>query len=305
MIQMASTHPPTGVTVGERRTVLADVDTRTVDIDGDGPPLLLIHGYADSADTWRPLLEHLGAGDRAATAFDLRGFGTAEALDAAELLMPQWDAMVEAAVVELSDRHDGADVIVVGNSLGGALALRAAQADDLPIAGIVPIAPAGLHMAGWFSAIENEWLVRLLRISPVPVPERIVKPIVGRVYRSLVFSDPRAADPGHVASFSRHVGTFAQSMGVLDTGRRLMPELLDPFELRRIDCPLLLIWGDRDRMVFTTGAERVLRTVDYSDIEVIPNCGHCPQLEVPDLLAGLLLEFPDNLEYAPPKRRAG
>ena len=88
-------------------------------------------------------------------------------------------------------------------------------------------------------------------------------------------------------------------MGVLDTGRRLLPELGDPFELDRIDCPLLLIWGERDRMVFTTGAERVLRTVDYSDIEVIPDCGHCPQVEVPDLLAELLLGFPDNLEYAP------
>jgi pimeloyl-ACP methyl ester carboxylesterase len=148
-------------------------------------------------------------------------------------------------------------------------------------------------------------LIRLLRVSPFPVPERIVRPIVGRVYRSLVFSDPREADPGHVESFSRHIGTFARSMGVLDIGRRLIPELTDPFELKRIDCPLLLVWGDRDRMVFTTGAERVLRTIDYSDIEVIPNCGHCPQLEVPELLAELLLGFPDNLEYAPDERRAG
>jgi pimeloyl-ACP methyl ester carboxylesterase len=55
-------------------------------------------------------------------------------------------------------------------------------------------------------------------------------------------------------------------------------------------------------MVFTTGAERVLRTVDYSDIEVIPGCGHCPQVEVPDVLAALLLDFPGNLEYAPQQR---
>jgi pimeloyl-ACP methyl ester carboxylesterase len=296
---MSSTQRSRAVTGYERPASLAGVDTRLVGIEGEGPPLLLIHGYADSADTWRPLLERLARADRAAAAFDLRGFGTAEALDPAELLLPQWDAMVEAAVIELSERGAGSEVIVVGNSLGGALALRAAQREDLPIAGIVPIAPAGLHMAGWFSAIESEWLIRLLRISPFPVPERIVKPIVGRVYRSLVFSEPRAADPGHVESFARHVGSFAQSMGVLDTGRRLMPELLDPFELRRIECPLLLIWGDRDRMVFTTGAERVLSAVDYSDIEVIPNCGHCPQLEVPDVLAELLLGFPGNLEYAP------
>ncbi len=293
-----STRRPPRLTPTERRTELAGTDTRVLEIDGDGPPLLFLHGYADSADTWRPLYEHLALAGRPAAAFDLRGFGTAEPLDPSQLLMEQWDPMVEAAINQLSERHHGADVIVVGNSLGGALSLRAAERDDLPIAGIVPIAPAGLHMAGWFSAIESEWLVRLLRISPVPVPGQLVKPIVGRVYRSLVFGDPRSADPAHVESFSRHIGTFAQSMGVLDTGRRLMPELADPFELQKIDCPLLLIWGDRDRMVFTTGAERVLRTVDYSDIEVIPDCGHCPQLEVPEQLAELLVGFPGNLEYS-------
>ena len=206
--------------------------------------------------------------------------------------------MVEAAVEELAEEHDE-DTYVVGNSLGGALSLRAAQRNGAPVAGIVPIAPAGLHMAGWFSAIEREWLVRLLRLSPVPVPDRFVRPIVGRVYRTLAFADPGAVDPGVVDAFAGHLAGFAQSMGVLDTGRRLLPELDDPFELERIDCPLLLVWGERDRMVFTTGAERVLRTVDYSDIEVIPGCGHCPQVEVPDVLAGLLLEFPGNLEYAP------
>ena len=85
-------------------------------------------------------------------------------------------------------------------------------------------------------------------------------------------------------------------MAVLDVGRRLLPELEDPFDLKAIDCPLLLVWGERDKMVYTAGAERVLRTVDYSDIEVIPNCGHCPQVEVPDRLAELLEAFPESLE---------
>ena len=294
---MASTRSATGLI--EQRRRLAGVETRTLSLAGEGPPLLLLHGYADSADTWRPMLERFAEAGRAATALDLRGFGTADPLDPRKLLLPQWDAMVDAAVADLGAAH-GDRVYVVGNSLGGALALRAAEREELPVAGIVPIAPAGLHMAGWFSAIEREWLVRLLQLSPVPVPDRSVKPIVSRVYRTLAFGDPGTADPGVVETFAGHLAGFAQSMGVLDTGRRLLPELSDPFELERIDCPLLLIWGERDRMVFTTGAERVLRTVDYSDIEVIPDCGHCPQVEVPDVLAGLLLGFPDNLEYAPP-----
>jgi pimeloyl-ACP methyl ester carboxylesterase len=293
--QMTSTRAAARLT--ESRTRIAGVETRTLAVEGEGPPVLMLHGYADSADTWRAMLERFATAGRAAIALDLRGFGTAEPLDPLEPLLPQWDAMVDEAVHELGAGHEG--VHIVGNSLGGCLALRAAERDELPVAGIVPIAPAGLHMASWFSAIEREWLVRILRLSPVPVPDAIVKPIVGRVYRTLAFGDPGGADPGVVEAFTGHLASFARSMGVLDTGRRLLPELNDPFRLDEVDCPLLLIWGERDRMVFTTGAERVLRTVDYSDIEVIPDCGHCPQVEVPDLLAELLLGFPGNLEYAP------
>ena len=185
---------------------------------------------------------------------------------------------------------------MVGNSLGGCLSLRAAERMDLPIGGIVPIAPAGLHMARWFPIIESERLIRLLRLSPVPVPEVVVREVVSRVYRTLAFNDPKRADSSVVSSFSKHIGTVDRSMAVLDIGRRLLPELEDPFDLKRIDCPLLLVWGERDKMVYTAGAERVLRTVDYSDIEVIPDCGHCPQVEVPDRLAELLDVFPESLE---------
>lgn len=278
--------------MAERRADLGGAETRALTVEGDGPPVLFLHGFADSADTWRPLLARMADAGRAATAIDLTGFGTASELDPAGPLLPQWDAIVEAALVETSVEAGGEDVVVVGNSLGGCLAMRAAQDPDLPIAGVVPIAPAGLHMARWFPIIEGERLIRLLRMSPLPVPEAVVREVVGRVYRTLAFHDHRIVDPEQIASFAKHLSTIERSMGVLDVGRRLLPELESPFDLRAIDCPLLLIWGERDRMVYTDGAERVLRTVDYSDIEILPDTGHCPQVEAPDRMAELLLEFP-------------
>lgn len=290
---MDATRRTAALTAREHRVALGGAGTRLIEIEGSGPPLLLLHGYADSADTWRPLLRELERAGRAASAVDLRGFGTAAALDRGAML-PQWDALVAAAVQRAAD--DGEQVVVVGNSLGGALALRAAERDDLPIAGIIPIAPAGLHMARWFSVIESTQLVRLLRYSPLPIPEALVRPIVARIYRELVFHDRAGADRDVVDSFVGHIGTLERSTAVLEIGRRLLPELEDPFDLGRIDCPLLLVWGERDRMVYTDGAERVLRTVDYSDIEVIPDCGHCPQVERPELLAELVLRFPQPTE---------
>jgi pimeloyl-ACP methyl ester carboxylesterase len=277
---------------------LGAVATRRLSVPGSGTPFLFLPGFADSADTWRPLITELADAGRPAAAIDLGGFATADDLDRSQPLLPQWDRMAGKAILELSAAHGGGEVFVVGNSLGGSLAMRAAEHPELPVAGIVPIAPAGLEMARWFPVIEGERLIRLLRYSPLPVPELVVRELVGRVYASLVFSTRDRADPEAIASFTRHISSVERGQAILDVGRRLLPELgAAPFKLERIDCPLLLIWGERDRMVFTGGAERVLRTVPYSDIAVIPACGHCPQVEAPQRLAEMLLDFPDGYEH--------
>jgi pimeloyl-ACP methyl ester carboxylesterase len=51
------------------------------------------------------------------------------------------------------------------------------------------------------------------------------------------------------------------------------------------------VWGDRDRLVFHRGAERVLDVVPGSRLELLPGVGHCPQVEAPDRLTELLLSF--------------
>jgi len=292
---MTSTRAGTDLILSES-TVLGGIGTRRLSVEGGGTPLLLIHGFADSADTWAPLLGELADAGRAATAIDLAGFGASEALRREGGLLPQWDAMVAEAIAELSEAH-GSPVYVAGNSLGGCLAMRAAESDALPVAGIVPIAPAGLDMARWFGAIEGERLLKLLQLSPVPIPEIIVREVVGRVYSNLAFSSPGRASAEAVASFTSHIASVDRGQEILATGRRLLPELRSPFRLERISCPLLLIWGERDRMVFTTGVERVLRTVPYSDVEIIPGCGHCPQVEVPEQLVQMLLDFPHAYEH--------
>ena len=281
--------------IRERRLKLAGVATRALEVDpeldGDAPPLLLLHGWSDSADTWRTLLPTLARRGHRAMALDMPGFGGAAHLRENVGVMPQLDAFAVAAIEVESERAGGGSVIVAGNSLGGAVSMRAAERDDLPLAGIVPIAPAGLSMARWFRIIEGERLLRLLLASPVPLPEIVVRDAVGRVYRTVAFADPRSVDPAVVAGFTRYVRTQADVSRILGTGRRLLPELQDPFRLDRVRLPLLLVWGDSDRMVFAAGADRVLRTVPGSRIEVIERCGHCPQIEATERLAGLLVDF--------------
>ncbi len=276
----------------EHRLRVAGFETRALELDGSGPPLILLHGWSDSADTWRPLLDLMRRAGRPAVALDMPGYGTASALEPDEPILPQLDRFLRAALVRFTQ---GKPALVAGNSLGGCVALRAAADPGVPISGVVPIAPAGLDMAGWFGVIEGERLIRTLLASPIPVPQAIVRSAVGQVYRQVAFARPRRIDPRLISSFTSHMSSAGDVARILASGRRLLPELEDPFELGRISCPVLLLWGDSDRMVFSSGADRLLREVPEVRFEVIEECGHCPQLEAPKRLAGLIEGFTQEL----------
>lgn len=272
----------------EHRLTLAGYETRALELEGQGPPLVLLHGWADSADTWRLVLDRLARAGRRALALDLPGFGEASPLRNGAVL-PQLDSFLEAAL-EVAAPKGGA--IVAGNSLGGSSALRAAERPELGIAGVVPVAPAGLDMARWFVLVERDPVVRAVLASPLPLPGFVMRRAVGEVYRRLVFRRPGKIDPAVLSTFSSHLDGKEAAGRALATGRRLLPELRDPFELDRIACPVLLVWGRQDLMVFQTGAERVLAAAPEARLEVIDDCGHCPQLEAPERFTDLLLGFP-------------
>lgn len=274
----------------EYRVTLAGYETRALELEGDGPPLLLLHGYADSADTWRSVLHRLGRAGRRTLALDLPGFGAATRLNREDGVLPQLDRFVAAAIHRLAD-ETGQPVVVAGNSLGGCAALRAAADPSLPIAAIIPIGPAGFDHPVWFSAIEAQPVLRHLLAAPVPLPEAVVRAAVGEGFRQLAFAHPRAAAQEVIAAFTAHHRSTRDLRRYLATGRRMLPELVDPFDLAAITVPVMLIWGDRDRMVTHRGARHVMEAIPQTRYELLQDVGHCPQLEVPDRIAALLQEF--------------
>jgi pimeloyl-ACP methyl ester carboxylesterase len=274
----------------EHRLELAGYATRALELEGDGPPLLLLHGYSDSADTWRTLLARLGRQGRRALALDLPGFGTATRLHRDEPVLPQLDRFAGAAIRHLAGEA-GAPVVVAGNSLGGCVALRVAPDPALPIAAIVPIGPAGFDHPVWFAAIEAQPVLRHLLAAPVPLPEVVVRAAVGEGFRQLAFAHPRAAAQEVISAFTAHHRSTRDLRRYLATGRRMLPELVDPFDLAAITVPVMLIWGDRDRMVTHRGSRHLLEALPDTRYELLEDVGHCPQLEAPDRVAALLQEF--------------
>jgi pimeloyl-ACP methyl ester carboxylesterase len=289
----------------EHRIELAGYRTRVLELEGDGVPIVMFHGYADSADTWRQMLAALGKVGRRAVAVDLPGFGTADRLTP-DPVLPQLDAFAAAAVRYAARGRGSAGrrVIAVGNSLGGCVSLRLAEREPQRVAGIVGIAPAGLEMSRLLHLVQRDPVLHSLLALPAPVPGVVLRAAVARLYRRLAFADPRAIDPHVISAFTWHHRDRSRVAHYLDTAHRLLPELRSPFALERISVPVLLVWGDRDRLVFHRGAERVLAEVDGSRLELLEGIGHCPQIEAPDRVCELLLSFSDEIE-GPADRGAG
>ena len=257
-------------------------------MDGDGPAILLMHGFTDSADTWRPVLTELAAVGRRAVAVDLPGHGHAAPLG--RPAFAELDAFTDAFVAA---HADGAAPVLAGNSLGGLFALRAAARGDT-VSAVAGLDPAGLAhtlrlqvvaaLATWF----DPWLGPLDR---VPVPAGVVRRGTTTLHRRLTEGqgDPELAAyyTGHVHGL-RDVARWLGDLAALSTGDRQ-----HPLALADIDCPVLLIWGRRDRIADIRGADRLLAVVPNSRLAVV-DAGHCPQIQLPHQVARLLADLPES-----------
>jgi pimeloyl-ACP methyl ester carboxylesterase len=281
----------------EHRLTLAGYKTRALELEGTGPPLLLVHGFADSADTWRHLLATLGRAGRRALAVDLPGFGTATPL-AKGAILPQLDAFADDLLAHALGESGEREAVLVGNSLGGCVGLRLAERAGARLGGVVAVAPAGLAMSRWVGVIERDPLVRTLLALPFPVPRAVVREALGAAFGRFAFARPGRIDRKVFDAFCSHHPDRASVARLLDLAHRVVAELHDPFDLPRIGCPVLLVWGKKDRLVFPVGANRVLEAVPGSRLELIDDCGHCPQIEVPERMADLVLTFPGALVRA-------
>jgi pimeloyl-ACP methyl ester carboxylesterase len=277
--------PASSSTLTEEAVRVGPFRTRALALDGDGPMFVLLHGFADSADTWRPVLSLLGAEGRSAVALDLPGFARAAPLAEDEPVLSQLAAFAAAAVHRYSE--DG-PCVIVGNSLGGSAALLA-SADGAPAGRVVALAPAGFDMGGWIYRIETFTLLRaLLRVPPL-APGFVVQRMVAQIYRQLAIEDQSRVGSDVVSAFSRHLRARATLVGCLRVADRLAPELSEPFELEAVDVPVDLVWGRQDGMLPYANAKLAMKQLPQARLTTIEGCGHCPQVERPEVVAEVLL----------------
>jgi pimeloyl-ACP methyl ester carboxylesterase len=248
-----------------QKTILAEFRWSEV---GTGEPVLFLHGLFGSVEHWEATLEALGAGRR----------GMALALPIFE--MPPDDLSVTSLrryVEDFLDAERIPEAVVVGNSLGGQIALDLALHAPRRVRALVLAGSAGLLERRFTRKVPH-------RPSATFVRERMTE----------VFHDPALVTPAWVEAIRELVQQRSYALRVLQITRSARNVSLEA-RLGEVRCPTRLVWGTDDRITPLSAAFRFLHGIPGADLRLIPRCGHAPMLERPEAFGHALIEFLDNL----------
>ncbi|MBJ8345732.1 alpha/beta fold hydrolase [Antrihabitans sp. YC2-6] len=272
--------------IAETRVCYNGVHTRELSVAGDGPPIVLFHGFADSADTWRPMLERLEQAGRAAVAVDLPGFGAADARTAGPLL-PQFDGFADAVVAV----HRPA--VLVGNSLGSATAVRTAtrHGRDTVCALFTIDDPIGARHRLARSARRSDYRRLFDVVGVLPIPRAVLAVVVREALRRVLYGPGLAADPDVLAKWVAAAPSMATISALGRDAIRYARETEGGHRRPSIECPVFILHGAKDRIIPVDSSRVLHEAVPGSELVVLPRSGHCPQLDDPAQVTGLLLDF--------------
>jgi pimeloyl-ACP methyl ester carboxylesterase len=245
---------------------------------GAGPPLLLIHGFGGAAWNFSELAPLLPG--RRVLIPDLPGHGASTPLPASASLAGYADALAETLP---------GPVDVLGHSLGGVVALRLAERRPELVRSLVLAAAAGI------SSSTRRAEVMITLVATVQ-PGRMAGRRAERIARSprlrrLVFGGFEVANPDALTERAVHGllrGTTIHT-DTMGAGQALVRD--DPRQdLDRVRCPVLVLWGGRDRQVPVADGFEYARRL-RAPIRVIADCGHLLISERPDVCARAALEL--------------
>ena len=250
---------------------------------GAGKPLLLVHGIGGSWRSWELVLDQLALGGREVIAIDLPGHGATPPLAGEVSIRTLADALTEY----LTEKNLlGIDA--VGSSMGARLVLELARRGGI-LGAVVSLDPGGFW-EGWevpvfYHSIAGS--IRLVRALQPVLPALTASPI-GRTALFAQFSAAPWDVPHHLAY--REMRSFAASPS--------FDELLDNLahgEAQQgapsgsIPHPLVIGWGENDLVCLPRQAARAVEKFPDAELYWLPNCGHFPQWDRPELTARLIL----------------
>lgn len=236
------------------------------------PPLVLINGLAEQAESWYCNLdewrEHFDVHTPNLLVYD--GAALHRRIDAGGTI--DIDYLVEHLRLYVDSFVQQSSVYLLANSMGGKIAVEFAARYPDRVAKLVLLCPSGLS-----------------REERLPVVEGVRRNDPGSLIHS-VFQNPRQADPNLLGYYTEKFASRKWRGGLMRTIRGTMEHRVVD-RLPQLQQPTLLVVGKQDRIVNPEEAIEAAQRLPHGAVVVLPNCGHAPQIEEAAIVNQLVVEF--------------
>lgn len=251
---------------------------------GEGPPLILIHGGgpgASGVSNYRKNIDAFAKHHRVIVP-DLPGFGLSENKYAQGPIF----TTLSKAILGLMDTLGIEKADLVGNSLGGGTSIRAALDQPQRIGKLVLMGPGGSLPA--HTPMPTEGLLRMMTYysGEGPTMEKLKK-----VIELLVFDPSAITEPLLEERFKSSTREDVVKAPPLRNGLGHVDDLLWRQPLEKLKHETLLIWGREDRVIPLDAYIPLLKSLPNAQLHVFPNCGHWAQWEKAEEFNVLVLNF--------------
>lgn len=245
---------------------------------GDGPAVVFVHGSGPGASGWSNFkgnYEVLAEAGYRVIVPDLIGFGLSSRDDDLEY---SWE-LLRDGLVGLLDALDLEEVVLVGNSMGGAFCIQLAL--DIPdrVNRLVLMAPGGLEEREVYMGMEG--ISTMLRIM---YKEGVTRDSMRSIFKLQLYNESLITDQIISERFEVYE---TQPKNIL--GKIKVPNLSP--RLAEISCPVLGLWGRDDKFCPASGAIKVSEECPVNRVTLIAQCGHWVQVEHEDLFNRLCIDF--------------
>jgi pimeloyl-ACP methyl ester carboxylesterase len=237
---------------------------------GSGEPLLLLHG-AEGSQGWRryaqALAEHFTVYLPSHPGFD----GSQR---------PAWLKTMPDLVCFCTwfmEQQGLEGVRAIGFSLGGWLAAELAATTRHAFSKLMLVDPAGIRPQE--GEISDIFILSPAQIAALSFYDPTQAPEYGDLYGQ------------ELSAEQREVAVQNREMTVRLTWKPYMHDPRLPHLLARVNMPVRIVWGRQDRLIPVECGELYQQAIPGSDLIVIDNCGHVPQLEKPDAFVSAAMEF--------------
>ncbi|MBZ9578660.1 alpha/beta hydrolase [Patescibacteria group bacterium] len=238
-------------------------------IAGEGEPLLILHGWAGSSDSFVEVQKILANRKFKVICPDLPGFGKTITPD-----IPWTVKDYSDFILKFIEEMKLKKVILFGYSFGGRITIKLARLHPEKLKKLILCASAGIKKAYNTRQKIFLYLARFGNFLFSPRFLRRFKDLARNIFYSLI----RQRDYQKVEGAMK------------ETFKKVVAEDLTP-QLSRIKTKTLIIWGEKDKMLPLTDAYLIKEKISQSTLKIIPKASHTPHLENPEKLAEVIFKF--------------